>query len=334
MSEYGKVAVLIGKIVDGAAADEQDVLVQMDSVCRALTEQGYEPIPVVLSLNMAGAADQLRVLQPVFVFNLVEAIEGKGNLIPCAPLLLESIRLPYTGSQTEAVFCSSNKLTAKKILRAAGIATPDYFTLADRRSGKRTGRTYIVKSAWEHASLGLDEHSVFSPAHPEDLRQKILSLEQRLGGSCFAETFIEGREFNISLLSNGGHPEVLPPAEIIFSHYPPEKIHLLCYRSKWEPGSFEYEHTRRSFEFPERDEALLGKLVSIASSCWEIFHLRGYARVDFRVDREGTPWVLEINANPCLSPDGGFVAAAEKAGYSYAEMIRRIILDIPGRQEP
>jgi D-alanine-D-alanine ligase len=68
-------------------------------------------------------------------------------------------------------------------------------------------------------------------------------------------------------------------------------------------------------------------LTEIARACWHLFGLRGYARVDFRVDQDGQPWVLEVNANPCISPDGGFVAAAAQVGLSLNDVVGRIIQD-------
>jgi D-alanine-D-alanine ligase len=69
----------------------------------------------------------------------------------------------------------------------------------------------------------------------------------------------------------------------------------------------------------------LGRLRELARQCWQLFALRGYARVDFRVDPQGRPWVLEVNTNPCLSPDAGFLAAAAQAGLSPMDVIRRIV---------
>jgi D-alanine-D-alanine ligase len=80
--------------------------------------------------------------------------------------------------------------------------------------------------------------------------------------------------------------------------------------------------------FPDEDRGFLENLARIALECWRAFELQGYARVDFRVDRDGRPWVLEVNANPCLSPDAGFAAAAERGGIAYSQMIARIITDI------
>ncbi|HBB18312.1 MAG TPA: D-alanine--D-alanine ligase, partial [Syntrophus sp. (in: bacteria)] len=97
--------------------------------------------------------------------------------------------------------------------------------------------------------------------------------------------------------------------------------------SKWEEGSFEFNHTPRSFTFPETDAPLLLRLKELALRCWNLFDLRGYARVDFRVDKEGRPWILEVNANPCLSPDAGFLAATLHANLTFEEVLERIIGD-------
>jgi D-alanine-D-alanine ligase len=72
---------------------------------------------------------------------------------------------------------------------------------------------------------------------------------------------------------------------------------------------------------------LLCQLAYLARECWHGFGLRGYARVDFRVDQEGNPWILEINANPCLSPDAGFAAALERAGISFPQAVERLLDD-------
>jgi D-alanine-D-alanine ligase len=75
---------------------------------------------------------------------------------------------------------------------------------------------------------------------------------------------------------------------------------------------------------------LLATLADLGRACWDLFELRGYARVDFRVDQSGRPWVLEINANPCIAPDAGFMAAAAQAGLTIDEVVARIIADTRG----
>jgi GNAT superfamily N-acetyltransferase len=100
---------------------------------------------------------------------------------------------------------------------------------------------------------------------------------------------------------------------------------MVGYRAKWDPASFEYQHTPRRFDFPPEDTPLLLRLRELCLQCWELFTLGGYARVDFRVDHQGNPWILEVNANPCLSPDAGFAAALGQAGISFDQAIAQIL---------
>ena len=116
-------------------------------------------------------------------------------------------------------------------------------------------------------------------------------------------------------------------SEMLFKDYPPGKPKLLDYRAKWVENSFEYDHTERSLDIAPEDRMLTGQLCAIARACWDLFGLRGYARVDFRVDSSGQPFVLEMNANPCLSPDAGFAAALERATIPFADAISDILQD-------
>jgi D-alanine-D-alanine ligase len=118
---------------------------------------------------------------------------------------------------------------------------------------------------------------------------------------------------------------VLPIPEIEFVDYPASKPRIVGYAAKWHEDSFECRNTVRRFVDPAQEGALCAELGRVALKCWDIFQLRGYARVDFRVDADGTPWVLEVNANPCISPDAGFAAALEEAGTPYEEGIERIV---------
>jgi hypothetical protein len=188
-------------------------------------------------------------------------------------------------------------------MRAAGVPTPAW---APIRPGAIPEPDfpppYIVKSVWEHASIGLTGTSV-APDRPA-LEQE---LRRRAGRELFVEAYVEGREFNLALLEEAGRqPQVLPPAEIQFQSFPEGKPRIVDYAAKWESGSMEFAQTPRRFDFPDGDRELLERLRELALRCWRLFRLRGYARVDFRVDLEGRPWVLEVNTNPCLSPDAGF----------------------------
>jgi D-alanine-D-alanine ligase len=323
-----KVVVLHSEVAEGASRDEEDVLVQVRVVSAALSALCYDPVPVPFSLNIPSAMAALASIRPAFVFNLVETIDGSGRLIHVAPSVLDHLHIPYTGAPSEAAFLTSNKLTAKRLLESSNIPTPRWITRkAIEKQEFIPNRAYIIKSVWEHASIGLSEDSIISAEDASVLHDQMEARRERLGGECFAEEYIDGREFNLSILAGKEGPVVLPPAEIRFDSFPADKAKVVDYRAKWEPESFEYHNTPRSFDFASYDASLLSRLKDLAGKCWSLFGLRGYARVDFRVDQSGRASVLEVNTNPCLSPDAGFAAAAERAGIEFNEVIKRIVED-------
>jgi D-alanine-D-alanine ligase len=325
--------VMHGAIDPTAPPDEQDVLVEVASIADALTTLGYQPVTLPLTLDLDGARTVIERLKPAFVFNLVEAIGGQGRLIHLATALLDSMAVPYTGCRTEAMFLTSHKPLAKRMMAQAGIETPAWID-PDRLGGARApfAGPYIVKSVWEHASIGLDQESIVSD--PRRLGEIARKRRRTMGGEWFAEAFIDGREFNVSVIAGPRGPEVLPPAETRFIDFPPDKARIVDYSAKWDEQSFEYKNTVRSFELAPDDGPLVARIADRAKACWRLFGLSGYARVDFRVDAARTPFVLEINANPCISPDGGLVAAAERAGLNQVDLVARIIADAGvGRME-
>ncbi len=329
-----RIAVVHNALSDVIAPDEQDVMVQAEAVCAALALSGHLLERLSCDLNLAHVRDQLQVLRPELVFNLVESLDGSGRLIHLFPSVLDAMGQPYTGAGAQALMLTSNKLLAKQILQSAGLPTPPWIEAgpdsnvpaACRNSVESTapGRRWIIKSVWEHASIGLDEGSIVADRPVAQLRGIMGERAPHLGGACFAETFIEGREFNLSILEGGDGPVVLPPAEIVFEGYAADQPCIVDYRAKWDDRSYAYHHTPRTFVFGPRDRGLLNRLQELSLACWRRFGLRGYARVDFRVDAAGRPWILEINANPCLSPDAGFAAAVQQAGMSYKRAIEQI----------
>ncbi|MBN1105271.1 MAG: ATP-grasp domain-containing protein [Deltaproteobacteria bacterium] len=324
-----RVAVIHDRIPEGRASpDHMDVLAQADAVSQALRELGHEPVTITVSLDLHALLGELARVRPSLVFNLVESVEGHGRLIHLPPALLDCLKVPYTGARTDALYATTNKPATKKALMGAAIPTPPWFSSRKRKASLPFSRgLYIIKSVWEHASIGLEEDSVVAGEDPEQLLAMVRRKEDVMGQECFAEAYIEGREFNLSLLAAGADPQLLPPAEIRFVDFPDTKRKIVGYRAKWHEESFEYLHTVRTFDFPPEDRGLLRFISEIALKCWSLFELRGYARVDFRVDADGGPWVLEVNVNPCLSPEAGFAAAAARAGLTFRHIVERIIED-------
>ena len=119
---------------------------------------------------------------------------------------------------------------------------------------------------------------------------------------------------------------------MIFTDWSSDKPKIVDYSAKWEESSHQFKNTNRTFNLSEKDKSLLEEIKSISEKCWNLFKLRGYARVDFRIDENNKPYVLEINANPGIAPDSGFIAACERAGMTHENIIRGIIRDSCGEK--
>lgn len=298
--------------------DEADTIEAAMNVAQALRRLGYQSEIIGLGLDMSPLA-ALPAREPRCVFNLVEAVEADVRLAPFAAAAMDRLGLRYSGSPFDTLVTVLSKIRCKQLMKAAGIATPDW---SDGRKRWPRGSLVLVKSDVEHASVGIDAGSVVDAAHAAEA---IADRQQRFGGRFFAETFIEGREFNIAILDGPTGPEVLPMPEIIFLDYPAGKPRIVDYDAKWIPESFAYHRTPRRFGIEAAEPALADKLRRLALECWRQFELAGYARVDIRVDERGKPWVIDININPCITPDAGFSATAEVAGLGYDGLVDRIV---------
>lgn len=337
-----RVTILYNEPTRWAAAEEADVLDQVEAVARSLMANGYEVDRLACGLDLQTVSDALSADSPDLAFNLVEGLGGHDRLYAAVPALLEVLGIPYTGNSAEAIFITTNKLIAKERLAAAGLPTPAVPVrwpepLGDPQRGLSPfapGR-YICKPVWEHASLGMVDDVVVNAASKKRLLARLVELGERTGREFFAEAFIAGRELNLSVCDDGsGKPVVLPPAEIDFSAFPRGKPRIVGWAAKWDESSFECRNTPRRFDFAESDAPLLEEVKSLALACWRLFGLCGYARVDFRVDAAGRPFILEVNTNPCLTGDAGFPAAAEQAGLPFDDAIGRIVASVPVRRRP
>ena len=339
-----RVSVVHNAVADEGPADEKDVLIQAETVVKALRDLGLETNVFAAGLELGRLRKCLEDRGTDLVFNLVESLAGCGRLIHLFPSLLDAMALPYSGSPAEAIHLTSHKVMAKERMVSAGLPTPPWIgpwprdlpsgsTFRDGVQSRPAARRWIVKSLWEHASVGLEADNIIDAVNVRDLEQALELRAPSLGGSCFAEAFVQGREFNLSLLAGPQAPQVLPPAEIIFEGFDSHQPRIVGYRAKWDADSVEFRCTPRSFDFGPEEQGLLSQLRTLALKCWHLFGLRGYARIDFRVDDFGNPWILEINANPCLSPDAGFAAALARAGIDFTQAVKRIVADSTVRHQ-
>jgi D-alanine-D-alanine ligase len=318
-----KIALLHDALAEAGRPDSSDTLVEAHAIAAALATLDYDTTILPVGLDLAALERALLDLAPDAVVNLVESLAGRGQLVHVVPALLESLCVPFTGCSALALGDTSHKLAAKSRLDGADIATPAVY-----RTGVDAG-PWIVKSVFEHASLGIDDSSVVAGA--DAVTRALAARRAEFGGRWFAERYVPGRELNVGLIAAPDGPRVLPVAEIRFEAFPCDKPAIVGYAAKWQPDSFEYRNTVRSFDV---EPELGARAANLSLACWELFALDGYARVDFRVDRSGMLFVLEVNANPCLSPDAGFAAALGQAGIAYVDAIGWLVADALRRAAP
>ena len=322
-----RVLVLHSDVAEDAPPDEQDTLVTADAVCSTLRARGHEPVPFAFSPDPAQLNRVLHESGTEVVFNLVESVLAQGDLAGVAAAMLARLCIPFTGASAAALACAADKCFTKRLLRSSGLPTPDW-SESPQWSDLSDETLYVVKSVDEDASIGLDDGAVVRGC--EAVRARAEACAVCHGGRWFAEAYCPGREFNVSLLETHGEARVLPIGETRFEGWSGERPRIVGYAAKWDDKSPDCTDTPRAFGIERESSALAASMRDLALSAWRIMSLRGYARVDIRLDRDDRPMILEINPNPCLEPHAGFAAAAAEAGIAYPDLVDRIVLEALG----
>lgn len=309
-----------------------DVLAQVGMVEGALAALGRPSRRV--AVEPAEALEVFRgIARDAVVFNLIEAPPGRPYLHADCAAVLELAGLPFTGSSPAALALTTDKLATRALLASEGVrvAPGGRLDLDRPRVLERVPPPWILKPAFEDASIGLEGDPVCHTR--EAALERGAALARRFPWQpVLVEKYLPGREMNVSLLADGSRVQVLPVAEILFEGFPDGMSRVIGYEAKWVEDSFACIHTVRHFPEGPADAELLERVREIALAAWRLCGLSGYARVDVRLDEQGEPNVLEINANPCLSADAGFMAAAARAGLSHADVVSRILAAAaPGR---
>jgi D-alanine-D-alanine ligase len=303
---------------------EQRVIACAHAVEQALEVAGHQValVPICSDVELALAPYPSTKWA---VFNLGEGLEGRLFEEARIAWALEAMGYHFTGSRGDAIVRSTHKGRAKALLAAAGVPTPPWQIFSDPAEVEEVAVAalsfpLIVKPVAEDASLGVGLEAVVHI--PAALRARVAYVVERYRQAALAEQFIAGREFNISLW--GDSPEVLPLAEIDFSAFANPFQQVVSFAAKWEEDSFAYNHT--PVVCPASVAPVLRhRIITTAKRAWRAIGCWGYGRVDMRVAADGTPYVVEVNCNPDISPDAGFFHAARAAGYDYVEMVAHIL---------
>lgn len=253
--------------------------------------------------------------RPDIVFNIAEGYGGR-NREGYAPTVFDMLHIPYTGSDALSLSLTLDKTHTKRILRSENIPTPDFKLISDVKDIHDIDFDYplFVKPSREGTSKGIRNHSKVDDF--EQLEKQVSWVTKHYRQPALVEKFIDGREFASAVLQNE-NTHLLPIVEIIFDD---GKSPFYSYECK--------SNVEESIECPVRiSDELKAKIKEYTLKAFKVFDLKNLARLDIRVDENGVPQILEINALPGLSPEYSlYPIQAQKAGFSYEDMICEIMM--------
>ncbi len=314
-------------LANGDAQDSiavQGVVSCAQAVADSLRARGHAAELHALPGDPREVAAFVGALRADVVFNLVEAIGGDARREPAFAWACELRGLAYTGSPPRAMTLCLEKPVAQALLGASGVPVPRHVVL-ERGDEPLGGMKLpaIVKPSREDASHGIESASVVRDE--SSLRARARHVIEHYAQPAIVEEFVDGREINVALLDGPRGLEVLPLSEINYAGFPDDMPRIVSYAGKWIETSRDWALTQ-VVAARGLDDAQRARIESIARRAFGVLSLRGYGRVDMRLDSgSGEPYVIDVNPNPDISPDAGFALAAARAGYAHADVVERIL---------
>ncbi|HEU4988312.1 MAG: hypothetical protein KGL93_13865 [Gemmatimonadota bacterium] len=309
----------IAIVFDGASAiaafPDLLILDTVEAIERAIVEEGNTVTRIPVHPD-GRWIERLRKGRFDLVFNMCEGVDGVAALEPSVIAVLELLGLPYTGNSSFTTGLCLRKHVVNTLLSEAGLPVPEFVAVRPGETVKSIGFPAICKPAAEDASIGIEQKSVVRTRRA--LLSRLEAMHERWN-AVIVQRYVEGREVNVGVLGD----QALPIAEIDFSGMPKGKWRIVSYRSKWETGSDEDIGTAPRCPADLAPE-LAEEIRRVALQAWRAVGGHGYGRVDMRIDREGRPWILEVNPNPDIAPDAGLARMANAAGISYPRLIRAV----------
>jgi len=304
---------------------EVGVLEEREHVQKVLQQAGYQAVLFNMNGDVKRLIRFLEEKEPDLIFNLCESVGNESIHEMHVAGIYELMGIPYTGASAFVLGTCLHKARVKEILTAHKIPTPRfvvYRNLADLdANGLPLEFPLIVKPSREDASIGIDNDSIVE--NIQALRKRVRYIFSQYDQPAMVEEFIEGREVNVAILGNK-RPIVLPISEIDFSGLPENYPKIVTYNAKWMKGTPEYTGTvgKCPADLPPEVEK---RCKELALKVYRIMNLRDYARIDMRLTKNLTPYVIEANPNPDISDDAGFARSARAYGLSFEETVCKIV---------
>jgi D-alanine-D-alanine ligase len=315
----GETAIQSAEDCKGRSDDEN-----IQNVSDALVSLGHEAQKVVADetvfQNLLRLKDETDI-----VFNLAEeGYKQDTHTEPHIAALLEMLGFKFTGSNYMCLASCLDKARAKQLFVVNGLSTPKFiiFNKEINEEVKINGLKFplIVKPGKSDGSVGIRRNSVV-----EDVPNLVLKVNEVIKAyeqSALVEEFIDGREINVGIIGNR-RLTVLPMSEIMFD-LPPEEWNFVPYEAKWLTKTKYYKGTTPKCPAEIAPE-LKEEIEELAKKAYNLMGVRGYGRVDFRIDASGKPYILEVNPNPDISKDAGLARMIVAHGMTYEELIDKIV---------
>lgn len=286
----------------------------LQRVVAALEQGGHQVQKIGNVDNLLKCIDSLDV---DIVFNICEGKAGR-NRESQVPILLEMKGIPYVGSDALTLGITLDKIIAKKLFITEGIPTPKYFEIKnvgeiDRLSGLKF--PLIVKTRHEGSSKGISQKSRVENA--ESLKKQVRFITESYKQSALVEEFIAGTEFTVPVMGND-RPTAMPIVQVSIN-------------GQTDLGNEYYTNDRiysTSLKYicpAQISDQLTRTIQELAVRVYQCVECRDFGRVDFRVDKKGNPYVLEINPLPSLDAEDAFNIFPQVLGSDFNGAVNQVI---------
>lgn len=321
------IAVLFNKPADRFSEDLSHVAAEDDTELSArevaLALEEYDADVTLVPITEHSIEETVNSLDADLIFNLIEwtgvdtqyAIETYDKM--------DARGLLYTGATKKSYLDSDDKRVIKTLIDEAGLPTAQWqaFTTGDEPIREDLVYPMLVKVSMEHSSVGIEMDSIVQTA--EELRTVVKKRIEEYDQPVFAETFLTGREFQVTLLETADGLNVLPPAEVVYKNS--AGVPLLTYESRWDEHHSDYSSS--TVEVARLTPELLQELTDMCRSAFTKIGFRDYARFDIRCDGKGNPYFLELNSNPGLGDDEEYAMTLsyKAVGMRFADFVWEIV---------
>ena len=294
-------------------------------VVSTLRAAGHEVRPLGVQEEITPVREAIEEFKPHVVYTLLEEFHYATAYDQHIASYLELMKVPYTGCNPRGLILARGKDLSKTLMHNRRIAVPAFGVFPMRRKVRRPARLalpLIVKSLSEDGSCGISQASIVDT--DEELAARVAFVHDRIGTAAIAEQYIEGRELYVGVLGNN-RLHVLPIWEMKFGKLGGRGARQIA--TEKAKHDVDYQELVGIVDGPATDLApeLGARIQATAKRIYRILGLDGYARIDFRLTADGTPYFIEANPNPEIARNQEFALAAQHDGLEYSDLLHRIV---------